>query len=527
MDHKETRAVRAQLAEIINSSDFTASDRLKDFLTYVVERTLEGRENTLKAYTIAVEVFGMREDFDPRLNPLVRMEASRLRSKLDHYYLRNPGAPVYINMPKGGYSAVFSTNTAAQSSRARKLSARTPFTHEDNYVSSILLAPLINIDGSKTTEMFIQGLALEINHALTKFKQLKIIDQTSRLAALPPDGEAEASLKKRPRFVLKGSAQIESDQCLAWISLIDSSTNYNLWAEKFSGDLTETHVFKLQTRIAEAVSFNISDDFGLINRTLLQEYGSDKGESPSIQQAHVLYWHFASMLTRDSLKNALRSVEFAARKEPNNAQIQAMLADIYAFDYEAAFGSVENGLEKAVQLLARAIGMDPECQLAHLTMAFTHFLRGDKERLLASGIKAYDLNPSSGNTLASLAQWYGIMGNWDATLELLEKLVEQSPSFPGWCNAILSLYHYVHGNPETALKEAEKNMAADTFWSPMFRLVSGAALGDKAATDSALADMLGIYPNFKENSLQIIRRYTPNPEYFALFRADLEKAGLV
>ena len=215
MDHKETRAVRAQLAEIINSSDFTASDRLKDFLTYVVERTLEGRENTLKAYTIAVEVFGMREDFDPRLNPLVRMEASRLRSKLDHYYLRNPGAPVYINMPKGGYSAVFSTNTAAQSSRARKLSARTPFTHEDNYVSSILLAPLINIDGSKTTEMFIQGLALEINHALTKFKQLKIIDQTSRLAALPPDGEAEASLKKRPRFVLKGSAQIESDQCLA------------------------------------------------------------------------------------------------------------------------------------------------------------------------------------------------------------------------------------------------------------------------------------------------------------------------
>ena len=526
MGHKETHAVRAQLSEIINSSDFTASDRLKFFLTYVVEKTLEGRENTLKAYTIGVEVFGMGEDFDPRLNPLVRMEASRLRSKLDHYYLRNPGASVYINMPKGGYSVVFSTNKAVQSNRAKKLSSRALFKQEDNYVSSILLASPVNIDGSKETEMFIQGLSLEINHALTKFKQLKIIDYTSQLAALLPDNEVEFSLKKRPRFVLKGSAHIESGQCVAWISLIDSSTNYNLWAEKFSGDLNETQVFKLQTRIAEAVSFNISDDFGLINRALLQEYGSDKNESPSIQQAHVLYWHFASVLTRDSLKNALRSVEFAARKEPNNAQIQAMLADIYAFDYEAGFGSVENGLEKSIQLLHKAIGMDSECQLAHLTMAFTHFLRGDKERLLASGIKAYDLNPSSGNTLASLAQWYGIMGNWDAALELLEKLVEQSPSFPGWCNAILSLYHYVHGNPEAALKEAEKNIAADTFWAPMFRLASGAALGDKTALDSALDDMLGIYPNFKENSVKIVRRYIPNPEYFALFRADLEKIGL-
>ena len=86
--------VRAQLAEIIVSKDFIASDRLRHFLTYIVEETLKGRGAQLKAFNIALDVFNLGEDFDAVGNPLIRNEAARLRSKLEHYYLLNPAASI-------------------------------------------------------------------------------------------------------------------------------------------------------------------------------------------------------------------------------------------------------------------------------------------------------------------------------------------------------------------------------------------------------------------------------------------------
>ena len=106
--------VRQQLAEILKSKDFQASERLQRFLTFIVEESLKGRGKALKAYCVAVEVFKLGTDFDPSTNPLIRVEAGRLRSKLDHYYLTCPDAPVRIIIPKGGYAALFYKNPSAQ-----------------------------------------------------------------------------------------------------------------------------------------------------------------------------------------------------------------------------------------------------------------------------------------------------------------------------------------------------------------------------------------------------------------------------
>lgn len=521
MTQIEESAVRQQLAEIVGSTDFTASERLKGFLAYIVEMTLQGKQNLLKAYTIAVDVFGMPTDFDSRINPMVRMEASRLRSKLDHYYLQNPHAPIHISIPKGSYHAAFNPNSL-QKDRVSKISSSAIFKNDDSYLSSIMLVPLVNVSETREASSFINGLSSELNNALTKFKQLKIIDCTTPLGPYLPENN-----KARARFVLKGGVQIEDVLCKVYISLIDTKTNYNIWASKFEGDLEKKQIFALQEKIAEEVIFNISDDFGLINRTLLQEYTEGNSSSSIVQQAHVVYWHFASSMDLKAFRPTLKVVELAAKKEPNNAHVQAMLADICALDYEWGFDSIEQALNKSLQLASSAISIDPECQLAHLTLAFNYFLRGDRERLFHNGLKAYKLNPSSGNTLACLAQWYGIMGNWEGTMELLEKLIEQSPSYPGWCAAILSLYHYVHKNPEAALQEAEKVMMPETPWDPMFRMFSSAALGNEQALASALADMRVLYPDFKKIGKNIIQRFIPNPTYFKQICRDLKNSDVL
>lgn len=96
--------IRAALLRVIASPDFAASPRLAAFLRYVVERALAGEAARLKGYTIAVEALGRTADFDPRVDPIVRVEAGRLRRRLDRYYAaKGANDPVAIELPRGGY----------------------------------------------------------------------------------------------------------------------------------------------------------------------------------------------------------------------------------------------------------------------------------------------------------------------------------------------------------------------------------------------------------------------------------------
>jgi len=79
-------AVRGELERLLTSSPLRDSELLKRFLQYVVENTLKGEGNQLKEYRLGVEVFGRDASFDPKLDPVVRMTARRLRVKLDEYY---------------------------------------------------------------------------------------------------------------------------------------------------------------------------------------------------------------------------------------------------------------------------------------------------------------------------------------------------------------------------------------------------------------------------------------------------------
>lgn len=105
----ETSAViRAGLARVLDSDAFRAAPQLSAFLGFVVQRVIAGRGAELKGYTIAVEALGRPADFDPQTDPIVRVEAGRLRRTLAQYYAgEGAGDPVRITMPVGAYVPVF------------------------------------------------------------------------------------------------------------------------------------------------------------------------------------------------------------------------------------------------------------------------------------------------------------------------------------------------------------------------------------------------------------------------------------
>ena len=97
-------AIRQQLDRVLKSGPFQQSRRRQRFLEYIVNETLAGRGERLKGYTVALAVFDRPKTFDPALDPIVRIEAARLRDKLREYYEADGHAdPIRIDLPKGSY----------------------------------------------------------------------------------------------------------------------------------------------------------------------------------------------------------------------------------------------------------------------------------------------------------------------------------------------------------------------------------------------------------------------------------------
>src|SRR5262249_28260046 len=100
----DQEAVRDQLDRILKSRPFLQSRRRRRFLQYIVNETLAGRGERLKGYNVAREVFDRPETFDANVDPIVRMEAARLRDRLREYYETDGQKdPIRIELPKGSY----------------------------------------------------------------------------------------------------------------------------------------------------------------------------------------------------------------------------------------------------------------------------------------------------------------------------------------------------------------------------------------------------------------------------------------
>ena len=106
-------AIRAELERILGSAVFSRSPQLRRFLSFIVEQSLAGQGHTLKESVLAHELYGKGTDFDGGTDPVVRVDARRLRDRLREYY-EGRADPVVISLPKGSYVPLFERRSASR-----------------------------------------------------------------------------------------------------------------------------------------------------------------------------------------------------------------------------------------------------------------------------------------------------------------------------------------------------------------------------------------------------------------------------
>ena len=522
-------AVRAQLEKILSSDAFKSSEKLSKFLRYIVEETLTGRADQLKAYTIAVEVFGCEANFDPLTNPAIRVGAGRLRSKLEHYYVKFPADAVKIEVPKGTYVPTFTLGPwRDEASEQAAPAPETPLPAPDVVGRpTIAVLPFISACADDRVEYLINGLAEEITIGLTRFQGLRVINAH---AANNKESAQEDifSLGRRlgARFILSGSAQVSTYVIRLRVALNDTVTRGILWAEKFDSLITAAELFNIQDRITEKVVARLADSYGFITRALVKENSNKRIDDLDVYEAILRYHHWVACLSPSRSRSAIEALERAIPLAPDYALAKAMLADLYAADYQWGFCRDDKKLELSMTLANQAVEMDANCQHAHWARAYNFFLRGEEERFLRSADQAVRLNPSNTDIIGVAGAKMIMAGQYEQGLALLDRARELNPYHPSWYNTATFIIKYLNNDFEGALAEAAHIHIPDFFWGPLMR---AAALGRMNRPHEAaphLAELLSICPDFASRHEKLLRILLFRASSVEAVRLGLAQAGL-
>jgi adenylate cyclase len=277
--------VRAELKRILASEGFANADRMSAFLRYVVDRALAGEGDKVKEYAIGVDVFGRDANYDPRLDSIVRVEARRLRSKLEEYYARAGSVdPVTIVLRRGGYLPVFETKAAQPQAPAPAvavpresrgvgwriggalaivalvlvtIAARggawwSNGRHTPAVTAAVLPFAVYSTEPSE--KLLAARLTDGVTSQLARLGTLGVVSHTTalRFGEPPRRPMSEIARELKANFVVEGSVARSGDRVDVSVRIVNGDTDRKFWVQDFAA--SGTNLRALERDIATSIS---------------------------------------------------------------------------------------------------------------------------------------------------------------------------------------------------------------------------------------------------------------------------------
>ena len=236
-----------QLSRILRSQVFRNSDMLRNFLSFIVQEALKDDGMVLKQYNIAIHAFGRNQDFDAISDPIVRIQASRLRRNLELYYKDEGGDDmVRISLPKGSYIPEFSY---AQKTTTHVLSK----TQESiRITNSLAVFPIKNLSANQEKQYIVEGFNEELLMELSRYKDLQVIRVKDEINDLTKNSLA--------RFSLEGSIRFGENTIKISFGVSDNYDNQLLWSYQEKFNIDNCDLIQVQEDVATSVAQQMNNN---------------------------------------------------------------------------------------------------------------------------------------------------------------------------------------------------------------------------------------------------------------------------
>jgi len=245
-------AIEEQLGRIFLHPDFSNSEILKKFLSFVVRETCSGHANRLKEYTIAVKALEKPASFDPQKNCIVRIHAVRLRRALSSYYNEmSLQDEIIIGLPKGKYVPVFMD----RQQWLNEIKKERPL-----YEPGFAILPFLCPSGRDPESSFSDNLCLQICSALSQVDHIRVIgyQMVKSLAAKHLDLQELAS---RLGFdhIICGASQYLKRTFRATVQIIDCRSCQQVWSKTFEYEVSDLNLFDIQDEICRGICREVGE----------------------------------------------------------------------------------------------------------------------------------------------------------------------------------------------------------------------------------------------------------------------------
>jgi adenylate cyclase len=523
MDRKpstDPEDIQKQLRRILDSSEFHATDQQRKFLEFVVTETVAGRGQEIKGYTVATQVFGRREDFNQAIDPIVSIQANKLRRALERYYLvAGPNDPVRIDIPKGTYVPTFYEQTGIKSDTTLRISKRPVVSFEGPW-PSVLIRPFQNLTGDSAMNYWAVGLAMELAMEINCYQEICVLSYGS-------EGVGKRASDSIARFVLNGSVQKDMTGIKVTVNLLDTSTNMQIWGDSHHCDLETARLISFQDKVAKTIAGKISCEDGIISKTLSIE---SKNKTPCklrTYEAMLRYYEYDQTLTPENFLRAMEALTLAVDNEPECGQVWSMLGRLHANIYSLELSGYETALEKAIEFAEKGVLLNQDNQRSRATLGFVRMLDNEIPGALAEVERALALNPNSLLFLDAIGYLMILLGEWERGKALIRKAMRLNPYYKPVVHYALWMDSLRQEEYEQAHLETQRFIRPSIFWDPLAKAATLGQLGRYEDGKQFVKNLLKLKPDFPSRGRILIKHYIKFEDIFEQVIDGLAKVGLI
>jgi len=446
---------RKQLARILASRTFHQADRLKRFICFVVEETISGRGTQLKEFLLGMEVFGKDARFDPRTDPIVRVQARRLRVRLARYYSEEGQEDdILIELPKGGYSPVFKRHLPPPKRLATAaLVGR----------NTVVVIPFTDYSPQGDQAFFCKGMAEEIIQTLMRLTNIRVVSPGSQTGSEGVSDPRDAADRLNAAITITGSVRRSHDEFRITTHLIDGAGGRYIWTDTVDRRMDD--IFAIQEEVAAAVAEKLAAEFS-------GEWAA-KGQKPTGNlAAYNLYlqgrYHMGQR-TEEGLRLAVEFFERAIVEDEHFAEAFCGLADANGLLGHYGIVSPAEVWTKIASNASWAVTLNDNSAEAHTSLAHVKATQ-DWDWLGAQREfqRAIRLDPR----YSTAHHWYAMsslapLGKLEEALEEI-KIAQALDPISSIISRDVAMIYYYKREFESALDQCDRTIESNPHFSPAY-----------------------------------------------------------
>ncbi len=567
--------VSKQIDRLISSKEFTENAHRRALLRYVVDETLAGRGHLLKGFTVAQAVFGRNENFDQQSDPIVRIEAGRLRKDLERYFAgAGRGDPLRISIPKGGYvphfevvtspekqpsgmvgdDATDAADTVSQSLQSRAKPQRRlagagaillcvgviagllawqrnvgpTNTEKDAIIPtiSVVVLPFSVLGGDERSNVLAEGLTQEVISDLMRFSGLRLYTSNPSFRQDPTADPTTLANELGVSYIVRGGVAAEQGHLRVVADLVEAD-GHVVWSQTFDRALTTDSVLGVQGAVSADIATALGQSYGPLKTDVLARKDL---QQPGLDDFFCLLEARAYRRTFDPAMHApvMACLQQAVAQQPSYAEAWAMLGwlclDEVRFNLVPA-ASAARTMDEARNAAARALRLDPENVAGLQALAAIDYYSGNFDNSESLMRNALRINPNDPETLVQMGWRLSARGKWDEGIPLVEQAIARTVRAPGWYFHAIAAHAYIEGDYAAAIAAAERSAINGSEFGWLVIAASQAALGNTGKATEAVAQMRLADAEMAENPAAVLRSHQLVEPTVAALVQGLRTAG--